>query len=477
MPKRQSIHDHFSAQLGLNEASHDAQFSAEDGMYAPGVLDDLEVDEPIMKKPRVEKGRRMRGPLDASLTQGMYDAVPVSSTAVDDADATNVDDIFGMLDEGEGEAAEADGIDDEEQFAAWLESRPKKRTSRRTKLVPTDVSSTSQELLLPQGATEDDVDILQQVAALRQRQIALVAPKTANVEKMQDDRAGSLRRLLDQYGQLLRVRVRLQPVVAKMVQFPQHYALQQFVSANSDISVGVDKVRTDLLAVQTRLRELAVHHEGNIAAGSDDGIPQRKRPRELVRPSSLLKYSVIEKFHASVMSRAEKVLTHWASKIVQGRQKSSKSSLQVINQPLVEQIRAITAAKTRLLGKVQRNRLHLKIFGHPDHQKSDQERAVQIAEGDFDEEIFDDGDFVRELVQHSGATSAKLAPVLQANLAKIASAGRCNLTSSKVGFHKKTKGKAINYEPRPKLVGFMTRIPQPITSESQLGALVASLFQ
>jgi hypothetical protein len=107
--KKQSIHDHFSAQLGLQESSHDAQFTEEDGLYAPmdaveGAGDsDMgdEYDAPVAKKSRVEKkskATRLRGPLDGSLTKGAYDAVPVSMS---EFESTNIDDIFGMLDEGE----------------------------------------------------------------------------------------------------------------------------------------------------------------------------------------------------------------------------------------------------------------------------------------------------------------------------------------------------------------------------------------
>ncbi|CUG90059.1 apoptosis antagonizing transcription factor-like protein, putative [Bodo saltans] len=489
--KKQSIHDHFSAQLGLGESGHDAQFTEEDGLFTPidvfdgmdgGAGDEYDNDEPVTKQRRVEKHRstkattRLRGPLDESLAKGAYDAIPVSMS---DFDSTNVDDIFGMLDEGEGDAAEGDAFEDEDEYATWLEERAKKapRKSRRSTAAASSGGDGQQQFA---GATEDDIDILQQVAALRERQLAVVAESTADNDeataRSNDDRAAALRGLLDQYNQLLKLRVRLQPVVAKMVQFPQHYSLNGFTGANKPAKEAVGRLRNDVSDVLSSLRLVANKHEAAIYETPNEDGTIRKRPRE---EKGANKYTSLSNFHSLIMRRADSVLTHWSSKIVQGRQKGNgNKNLQAVNQPLVDQIRAITAAKTRLFGKVQRNRLHLKILGHPEHQKSQQERAIAIAEGDFDDEIFDDGEFVRELVQHSGAAAAKLAPVLQSHQSKIASQGGVSsLSTSKVGFHRKTKGKAVNYEPRPKLVGFMTRIPQPQESEAQLSALVASLFQ
>mmetsp|Transcript_33530 Transcript_33530/g.39043 ORF Transcript_33530/g.39043 Transcript_33530/m.39043 type:complete len:529 (+) Transcript_33530:50-1636(+) len=512
------LSDALNAQIGGSEDMFgDVGFREEEDVFSPKVDDfdddsaeryDDDDDAPSKKKRRSDTAPaggtknsvkskkkeklRARGPLDPALSSGTYDAVPVS---VRDAEAA-ADDIFGLLDETEFDAAAGNGIEDEDAYYEWLESSKKKK--RRSATVSTktapkrrdgaahseadseEENETGLDDVIP--ATAEDEDILEQLKELRTRQMAVVSGEATGDEMngeaatLSDSKKAAIeitKAAVDAYTSLLRVRVKLQPIVCKMVQFPQYYALPAFKQHDSKVEVETEAMSATLRDVYHELAELSRR-----SFITDEGKRSDDHP-EGVRGTQ---YAALAKFHNAALNRANETINYWSSRVVQ----TNAAKLKSVNQPLVDQIRAIVNAKARLLGRVQRNRLHAKIYGHPEHVKSSTaaDRANAIAAGDFDDEIFDDGDFVRELVHRSGAAAQKLEASLKeseggvvASLDSAAAALRSS--SSKIGFHRKTKGKSVNYDPRPKLVGFMMRTPCEDASgqPEHFEALLKSLFQ
>lgn len=456
MGKKKTLSDILNDQLGGHQEPSD-HLEHED-MFAPEVddfYDDELEDVPSAKLRRLEgdrkkpvptKGKKLRarGPLDDSFTTGKY---AVENVTAGDAEAA-VDDIFGMLDEDDTAATGA-GLTTEEDYEKWYneERLPKKRI--RSKM----------------GVNAEESDILDQLEQLRERQLAVVSGNDAtNFDRAEEARTSNiLKDHIVAYSSLLRVRVKLQPLVTKFLQFPQYYSLPTFVKQESGIAAACKAVRADLRSVWDDLTAVA----SRLDCGADQFSTQ-------VKDQTLTDMQKrLDKFHANVMQQAEECIAEWSSKIVQ----PNAAKLKSVNQPLVDQIRAIIAAKTRLLARAQKNRNHIKIFGHPSHMKASNlaDRAASIAEGDLDDEIFDDGDFVRELVHRSGAAAAKLEAMWKEAESAANAATPAGAHGSKSGFHRKTKGKAVNYEPRPKLVGFMVRIPYRIGDQHD--AMMSSLFK
>lgn len=520
--KKVRLSDALNAQLGGEDMYGDVGFREQEDIFAPQVDDfderygransddELDMDEPTKKKRRsegqstassgskkkhVKNQLRTRGPLDPALSSGAYDAVPISML---DAEAA-ADDIFGLLDETEFDAAAEKDIDDEDAYYEWLESAKKKKRrstassktkaagKRRSTAADGDADSEvgdGDEQNDPTGladvvpATAEDEDILEQLMELRARQMAVVSGDSTaadgadgSVPESKQAAIEITKSAVECYTALLRLRVKLQPVVCKMIQFPQYYALPSFLKHNPSISEDSSQMSATLRHVYDELAQLSrrsfIADENVKTADHPDGVRSAQ-------------YASLAKFHTAVVERANETINYWSSRVVQ----TNAAKLKVVNQPLVDQIRAIINAKARLIGRVQRNRLHARIYGHPEHVKmtTAADRANAIAAGDFDDEIFDDGDFVRELVHRSGAAAQKLEAALKESDGDVIksldpAAAALRTSSSKIGFHRKTKGKSVNYDPRPKLVGFMMRTPYEQSNQEHFEALLKSLFQ
>ncbi|KEG09283.1 protein AATF/BFR2 [Trypanosoma grayi] len=450
--------------------------------------DDYDVPAPASKRSRTEqqqqpKRLRRRGPLDASLSAGEYAATPVDVEAAmdgifgalemndDDDDyadedlaALHEDDSDGYGDEDddddedgeEEEAAErkskqkrkrASGRPEtEEEYVAWLEAQQEKKQARRRA-----------------AGGDGESGILEQLESLRKAQMELGVKEAQEGSDAADDprvkqrqRAqAAVRHYVMLYSQLLRVRIKLQPAVARAVAFPQYYALEDFLQEENA------QAKADVEEVASNLRELL----GTFHALSTDGKQQQQQN------ATSLDFSDINACHRRMMKGVDTCIEYWGAKLVQ----PNSAKLRTLSQPLLQQIRAILESKARLRSKVQKNRSHVAILGHPEHYKASQSaegkaaRALHIAEGDIDEEIYDDAEFLREVVRRGGV--AKLEQQLQ----EIQSSLQPHEALAKRGFHRLTKGKAVNYEPRPKLVGFLLPLPYAVSGQHEV--MVKSLFQ
>lgn len=491
---------------------------------------------------------RHRGPLDPSLSSGKYAATPVD---VENA----MDDIFGALDMGDmdqegeefydGDTGEEDGYgssgvgsigsnteggeegasdDDgsgrgprekrrqhrrakdltEEEYIEWLErKRVKGKKSTR---------SGSGMDRLHDGYHGEEVAILEQLENLRQTQLQVVpgmgdAAATPSSSSPSSSPVGSgsksaaatkdaVQHHILIYGQLLRLRVLLQPAVTKAITMPQYYAMPLFLNRQPKLE---EEAKDGEAAATTQQRrtaivdgftELQMNLEGVLAdlyhvatADNDEAAPRRKKQRkdsvkndgeEGEEEKLVPTFAQIHRYHQhNVIRSANNCLEYWGSKLVQ----ANSAKLKTIAQPLPQQIAAILSSKTRLRVKVQKNRSHLTILGHPHHVRAaasaeeKAKRAMQIAEGDIDTEIFDDADFLRELVRRGGSLAAQLErQVKDMNQTLLPSRD-----GARRGFHRLTKGKSVNYEPRPKLVGFV--VAESFENSQRNNIVVQSLFQ
>lgn len=467
------------------------------------------------KRPRSSGGLRHRGPLDASLSEGKYAATPFN---VEDA----MDDIFGTLDmadldvEGEelfgngkddefqgfaadvdGDASYEDNVEEktstkrpkaarttrnlsEEEYAEYLD---KKREVRRAARKLSGVTSSGMSAM-PEPMDSEEKLILDQLESLRQSHLSLLhknsqgEAEAADQAKSRSRTQEAVRHYVMLYSQLLRMRVKLQSAVTTAVRLPQFYAYSMFTEGAekeggkddgaSDARASYAKVCRELTEILSSIYTFAV--KADVDAG-DATAPSKKKRR--AEAGEIPDFRQLQRFHQRMLGRANDCLAYWGTKLVQ----ANSAKLQSIAQPLPQQIAAILAAKSRLLHKVQKNRGHVFILAHPDHERcatsaeAKAKRAAQMAYGDVDSEIYDDADFLRELVRRGGAVANRL----EQQLADMNRELMPTKEASKKGFHRMTKGKAVSYDPRPKIVGFL--MPQGYANSGRNDVVFHSIFK
>ncbi|TPP45489.1 Apoptosis antagonizing transcription factor family protein [Leishmania donovani] len=444
---------------------------------------------------------RHRGPLDASLSEGKYAATPVNERG------------------GRGVASKNDAVGrkrrrakdlTEKEYTAWLENKSSKQKKagqlRRSISLGGGNSGVGEAVL-----DSEEADILRQLSELRQTQMSLVpagnaasagtssaAAETASTQTDAKQTRDVVQHLIMVYGQLLRLRVLLQPAVTKAISMPQYYAHSLFVdgdaevddaaaaASNGDGAAEVQEMREGVSKHYSELQDdveqvLATLYAAATGSGRDDRSSNVHVSSSASKPKkaktegdlSVPSYREVERYHERVLQHADTCLDYWGRKLVQ----ANSAKLKTIAQPLPQQIAAILSAKSRLRSKLQKNRSHMAIMAHPEHVRAETsadikaQRALHIAEGDVDDEIYDDADFLRELVRRGGAVASQLEK-------KVREMQRALLPSregARKGFHRMTKGKAVNYEPRPKLVAFM--VPEPLDNAQRSDVVVKNLFQ
>lgn len=458
------------------------------------------------KKAARSAGLRRRGALDDGFTSGKYAAKPVSREEIE----SRMDDIFGALDEDDGDEDDlfddADGAEEEdksgkkkkgassskkitsqEEFEAQWEAKKKTRPTKKLRADGTSIRPEGSNVSGVKGATPAEDDLLTQIKNLRARQKAdmeLVegdadagaggaASSSSGAASLQSA-ADILRASVAVYQHLLHLRVKMQPLVQRAVRFPQHDVFAEYSEAvaaakNDDdedddepasfegAADGLKAVLGDLLRGAAKLSKSGKHDAAVSALG--------------VNSSSAALWKKICDLDKDFEKDVHACVEHWGARTAGVAAKGG--AFKAIHQPLLDQIRAVIVSKARLLNKAQRNRSHVAIFGHKNAEKSAAERAADIAAGDIDEEIFDDADFLKELVHRSG--NIRLKDQQSAVESAAAKDLKASGIGSRSGMSQRTKGRAISYQPHPKLVAFMA--PVPFAEGQQHEALLRSLFQ
>lgn len=484
----------------------------------------------------------------------------------------------------EGEAGEEEEEEDEDKRRLSFPSLPKERRGARRGLDPG--LATSSETAEEMQEMEEN-DILSQIASLRSQHIRVVqSGPTAGGERggsgdavSGEAQASSIRHTVKHFlllhSQLLRLRVKLQPMVMRAVRLPQYYALPLFTgsgqealfphektAASSELGSGEGAERNDggkrkrqkkstsKEKKEKGTEEIHVQEDASITTHTTDLPSSEEVRQQCATAKSDLQYlkkemklllsglyqdaiqmqpngpkntsrtkkslaspsaasptvcpdiHMLSTYHRHVREHANTCLAFWGNRLSPSPSFAASSALKAIHQPLPTQIEALLQNKSRLRVKVQKNRSHVSILGHPEHVRAaswfykgalhdveageakgspvedpslsqDQreawkaQRALAISNGDADEEIYDDGDFIRELARRGGADSLLLQHQLQEDrqaMLENSSTGNGSGASSrelggasgsKKGFHRLTKGKSLDFTPRPKLVGFM----------------------
>eukprot|EP00796_Vickermania_ingenoplastis_P005727 gene5727-4088_t len=482
---------------------------------------------------------RRRGPLDDSLSTGKYASTPVNVEAA-------MDDLFGGLDMGDlddeandliGDDSDADedgedGASGDERAAGQRPSKRKRvkdlsaeeymeyveKKAKRRKGAGSSLSGAASGLRLSsrEGGNEEEEDILQQLELLRAQQLHLVqgaavdgsdaeeaAAREAEEKQRRERTKEAVRYNIMLYSHLLRLRVKLQPAVVKAISLPQYYARGLFTGKTREAKSGTPAyeaavaarkaVVTAYAGVRSELEGVLSQLYADALGAALSGAPEKKKTRT-TEADSCPSIDDLQGFHKRVIQNTKTCLDFWGSRLAPSNSiAGGNSKLQTIHQPIVKQIEALLQVKSRLRLKIQKNRSHLPILGHPEHiraanwfyadeskerhsadlEKAKATRATAIAAGDADDEVFDDGEFLRELVRRGGAVAAQL----DQQLTTIREALQPTTEGSRKGFHRLTKGRAVDFKPRPKLVGFMVAESLDNCDPPRSEVVVRSLFQ
>lgn len=387
---------------------------------------ELDMDDaaPPKKRHRQPAERlRRRGDLPEEFTSGAYEGVPVDANAV----ASRIDDIFDVLEESgdEAEEAAAAGLENQEDFERWYEERHAKKPRRE--------------------AFCNDDDVANQIRAL-ETQLKARGPVEVGVEITVSEAAAQrhAQQLAMMYAEALALRLRLQPAIVTATQLPQFYALDHFRRHDDETDQALKLIVDDCHAILRSIMRVTSPEIG----------------------AARVSFPSLAEWSKTILAQADQTIEYWGSKF--GTTLATK--LQSINTTPLQQIKAILSMKPRLLSRAQRNRKHSSILGHPRHfNETPQSRAVRIAQGDEDTEIFNDADFLRELIQKQSSLTNSIEQAMRA-----AQESTRDYRATRNGQHRATKGRQISLEPRPKLVGFMPSVPYEETAQHR--ALFQSLF-
>lgn len=335
-------------------------------------------------------------------------------------------------------------------------------------------------------------------------------------------------------------------------------ALQGSSNSTSNSNSNEDVEEDDGLPPSRKKRKLL--HPLDIEDSKEKSQEKRKKKKKEVGGSSGVEkdessicpdMNILTQYHNKVRTQANHCLAYWGDRLSPNGGAAAVTStttpLKTIHQPLTAQIQTLLQSKSRLRVKVQKNRSHLAILGHPEHlrasawwydlslfpppppsssgamgeeehptsrnvgregetsssgslhkeQQQEREscmllRATNIANGDVDDEIYEDSDFVRELARRGGTIALMLQQQLQEDRKAMLGEGSSPSSSSSLsssapgqlrgggsrrGLHRLTKGKAIDGTPRPKLVGFMVPDSWEQLHPPRNEVMVNSLFQ
>jgi protein AATF/BFR2 len=425
------------------------------------MMDDF--DDAADVKQRKKKGSaerlRRRGPLNPALSSGKYAAKPMAAAdddgaeedgGADDIDPNDMevgdvegamDAMFGLLDD-EGDDERMAGIETEEQFEEWW-AENKKNAPKKAKLKAKKRLRDAFD-----GAEMDagDQDLMAQVEALRDRQMNVTATDDfddAAHAKLEDDSAASQRSVM-LFSKLLALRLKMQPCVTKALQLPQYYAADEYARKVKGAKVELAGAKKEILEVAHDLLSATGGKATNATSSTD-------------------MWSSVAAAHKRIMRSVDQGIGAWGHRAGG----AADPKLKALNRPLLDQIEGVINGKARLLRRSQRNRGNARIFGHPHHSGSTEDIAQRRADGDVDAEVFDDVDFLKELVHRQGGLHSQAADGL-----RLAAEGEKE--KKKVGFHRITKGRSVSYDPRPKLVAFM--VPDTYETDELHDVLIASVF-
>ncbi|RKP15437.1 apoptosis-antagonizing transcription factor, partial [Piptocephalis cylindrospora] len=146
-----------------------------------------------------------------------------------------------------------------------------------------------------------------------------------------------------------------------------------------------------------------------------------------------------------------------------------------INQDIRSQMDMILADKDRLIRRTQLKRTAVPVIGIED-------QPTPQGDGQYDEEVFDDGDFyaqlLRELIEaktagHSTASSVEDPAAVGMRLAALKLQSKKN---KKQVDRRASKGRKLRYEIHEKLVNFMVPIPTNTWRPEMVDELIGGLF-
>jgi len=319
---------------------------------------------------------------------------------------------------------------------------------------------------------------------------------------------------LDILDKLLESRIRLQKSLQLCNQLPQHDVMDIFKEqAGPQVKESYESAQNlikDLLSKLLKLQEVLC--ESNMETSSilttgivkngdlgDEEIPSDTEDEDeddsktksnsenspgLDLPSkrkhtlTVLEYGEeVVKRHKALQPFQDSTIKKWHEKTQLASNAIRSKNFASFDKSVQQQIRQVLLDKEKLIKRTQLMRVPIKILGKRSIEETKNEDTVDLHLKDYDENIFDDGDFYHEMLKELIERKSDI------NSDDPIAAGRRWLELQKLRSKIKrkvdtraSKGRKVRYDVHPKLVNFMARQNVGTMSHQARNNLFDSLF-
>ncbi|KAJ3173255.1 hypothetical protein HDU88_004717 [Geranomyces variabilis] len=299
---------------------------------------------------------------------------------------------------------------------------------------------------------------------------------------------------------LLDSRIRIQRAVNVANRFPKPDLHPAFAASSSDAQAAIDDASQELVALVDDLIDLrtalisqnpAVQplyaEDSQLAIPPFAGEPTEslKRKRDQDDPDALLEaiWADVQPLDAQFKPYRDQTIDKWNSKVQVATGIPLQKKFKAINQTVVSQINQILSDKPRLIKRSQLRRSdHLPLGQAPtEDAAADSAQADATADAhlaNYDEEIFDDGDYYQQLLKElieSRITDADDAVLNGLKWAHFKSLKNKDKKKKRVDT-KASKGRKIRFHVHEKLQNYMAPEPRGSWHDSMVDELFGGLL-
>ncbi|KAJ3167514.1 hypothetical protein HDU87_001507 [Geranomyces variabilis] len=300
---------------------------------------------------------------------------------------------------------------------------------------------------------------------------------------------------------LLDSRIRIQRAVNVANRFPKPDLHPAFAASSSDAQAAIDDASQELVALVDDLIDLrtalisqnpavqplyAEDSQLTIAPFSGERTESLKRKRDQEDPDALLEavWADVQPLDAQFKPYRDQTIDKWNSKVQVATGIPLQKKFKAINQTVVSQINQILSDKPRLIKRSQLRRSdHLPLgqaavedAAADSAQANDETTDAHLA--NYDEEIFDDGDYYQQLLKElieSRITDADDAVLNGLKWAHFKSLKNKDKKKKRVDT-KASKGRKIRFHVHEKLQNYMAPEPRGSWHDSMVDELFGGLL-
>jgi protein AATF/BFR2 len=205
-----------------------------------------------------------------------------------------------------------------------------------------------------------------------------------------------------------------------------------------------------------------------------DGI-KRKREDDMDDWIESTYHDILKPLHEGFDKYRNEIIDKWNNRVQMANGMLAQKKFKVINQSLVSQIEYSYQNREKLVKKVHLNRSNYKVIGKQSERVAEEAKDQHL--NDYDEQIYDDGDYYQQLLKEfidSRMQETNDPAVLAMRHAQLK---RLQARKSKKAVDTKaSKGRKIRYQVHEKIQNFMAPEPRGTWHEEMCEELFSSLL-